>query len=63
MHAASRHGTPSLTSLPKDDEMICEVRPPSRGGAYPEKVGWKRDKIDEQKVYLTILMSFLRRIE
>ena len=27
MHAASRHGTPSLTSLPKDDEVSCEVRP------------------------------------
>ena len=28
MHAASRHGTPNLTSLPKDDEVSCEVRPP-----------------------------------
>ena len=28
MHAASRHGTTSLTSLPKDDEVSCEVRPP-----------------------------------
>ena len=28
VHAASRHGTPSLTSLPKDDEVSCEVRPP-----------------------------------
>ena len=28
MHAASRHGTPSLTSHPKDDEGSCEVRPP-----------------------------------
>ena len=28
MHAASRHGTPSLTSLRKDDEVRCEVRPP-----------------------------------
>ena len=27
MHAASRHGTPSLTSLPKDDEVSCKVRP------------------------------------
>ena len=27
MHAASRHGTPSLTSLRKDDEVSCEVRP------------------------------------
>ena len=27
MHAASRHGTPSLTSLPKDDEVSCEVSP------------------------------------
>ena len=27
MHAASRHGTPSLTSLPKDGEVSCEVRP------------------------------------
>ena len=26
MHAAARHGTPSLTSLPKDDEVSCEVR-------------------------------------
>ena len=29
-----------------------------RGGASPEKVGWKRDRIDGQKVYLTIFMSF-----
>ena len=41
VHAASRHGTPTLTSLPKDDEVSCEdemscedevsceVRPPS----------------------------------
>ena len=28
MHAASRHGTPSLTSLPKDDEVSSEIRPP-----------------------------------
>ena len=28
MHAASRHGTPGLTFLPKDDEVSCEVRPP-----------------------------------
>ena len=28
MHAASRQGTPSLTSLSKDDEVSCEVRPP-----------------------------------
>ena len=28
MHAASRHGTPSLTSLSKDDVVSCEVRPP-----------------------------------
>ena len=28
MYAASRHGTPSLTSLPKDDEVSCEVRSP-----------------------------------
>ena len=28
VHAASRHGTPSLTSLPKNDEVSCEVRPP-----------------------------------
>ena len=28
MHAAARHGTPRLTSLPKDDEVRCEVRPP-----------------------------------
>ena len=34
-----------------------------RGGASPEKVGWKRDGIDGQKVYLTILMSFLLRNE
>ena len=27
MHAASRHGTPSLTSLPKDDEVSGEVMP------------------------------------
>ena len=27
MHAASRHGTPSLTFLSKDDEMSGEVRP------------------------------------
>ena len=30
-----------------------------RGGASPEKVGWKSDRIDGQKVYLTIFMSFL----
>ena len=28
VHAAPRHGAPSLTSLPKDDEVSCEVRPP-----------------------------------
>ena len=28
MHTASRHGTPSLASLPKDDEVNCAVRPP-----------------------------------
>ena len=28
MHAASMHGTPILTSLPKDDELSCKVRPP-----------------------------------
>ena len=28
MHAASWHGTPSLTSPPKDDEVSSEVRPP-----------------------------------
>ena len=27
MHAASRHGTPSLASLPKDGEVSCEVSP------------------------------------
>ena len=27
VHVASRHGSPSLMSLPKDDEVICEVRP------------------------------------
>ena len=25
MHVASRHGTPRLTSPPKDDEVSCEV--------------------------------------
>ena len=35
----------------------------SRGGASLEKVGWKRDRIDGQKVYLTIFMSFLLRNE
>ena len=34
-----------------------------RGGASPEKMGWKRDRIDGQKVYLTIFMSFLLRNE
>ena len=28
MRSAVRDRTPSLTSLPKDDEVICEVRPP-----------------------------------
>ena len=28
MHATSRHGTPSLTPLPKDDEVSSGVRPP-----------------------------------
>ena len=28
VHAGSGHGSPSLTSLPKDDEMSCELRPP-----------------------------------
>ena len=28
MDAASRHGTTNLTSLPKDDEVSGEVRPP-----------------------------------
>ena len=31
----------------------------TRGGASPEKVGWKSDRIDGQQVYLTIFMSFL----
>ena len=26
MHAASRHGSPTLTSLPKDGGMICSGR-------------------------------------
>ena len=26
MHAVVRHGTPSLTSLPKDGEVSCEVQ-------------------------------------
>ena len=30
-----------------------------RGVTSPEKVGWKRDKTDDQKVCLTIFMSFL----
>ena len=34
-----------------------------RGGASPEKVGWKGDRIDGQKVYLMIFMSFLLRNE
>ena len=34
-----------------------------RGGASPEKVGWKRDQINGQKVYVTIFMSFLLRNE
>ena len=34
-----------------------------RGGARPEKVGWKGDRIDGQKVYLTIFTSFLLRNE
>ena len=34
-----------------------------RGGASPEKVGWKRDRMDGQKVYLTIFTSFLLRNE
>ena len=28
MHAPVRNGTSSLTSLPKEDEASCEVRPP-----------------------------------
>ena len=28
MHAAVRHRTSNLTSLPKRDEVSCEVRPP-----------------------------------
>ena len=28
VYPASRHGTPSLTSLSKDDEVSCKVRPP-----------------------------------
>ena len=27
MHAAMRHGAPSLMSLPKDGKVGCEVRP------------------------------------
>ena len=30
----------------------------SRGGASPEQVGWKRDRIDGQKVSLTIFILF-----
>ena len=39
MHAASRHGTPSLTSLPKDDGVSCfgrsSGRSPIRKVAHP----------------------------
>ena len=34
-----------------------------RGGASLEKMGWNRDKIDGQKVYLTIFISLLLRSE
>ena len=34
-----------------------------QGRCQPRKVGWKRDRIDGQKVYLTILTSFLLRNE
>ena len=30
MHAASRHGTPSLTSIPKDGGVSCFGRSPGR---------------------------------
>ena len=45
MHAASRHGTPSLTFLPKDDEVSCEVRPPMvmimrLNGDFGDMVTW-----------------------
>ena len=46
----------------KEKQCIWEADP-FRGGASPEKVGWKRDRIDGQKVYLTILTSFLLRNE
>ena len=46
-----------LTDFPS----TCQFLQPIRGSASTEKVGWKRDGIDEQKVYLTIVMSFLFR--
>ena len=35
----------------------------SKGDASPEKVGWERDRVDGQRAYLTILISFLLRNE
>ena len=50
MHAASRHGTPSLTSLPKDENFsharLAEIyelgrRDPGEAGSYKQhQVGW-----------------------
>ena len=52
-HAASRHGTHSLTSIPKDGEASCLLRPPRRGGNFhtwshgyvsPLKMGFEPQK-------------------
>ena len=54
-----------LDKVQMDTIVIYALTPSTlfRGGASPEKVGWKRDRIDGQKVYLTIFMSFLLRNE
>ena len=47
-----------LTLQPKQSGGQGSI-PGSRGGASPEKVEWKRDRIDGQKLYLTIFISLL----
>ena len=55
---------PSPNLLPSGAEGLAGLpNLPNRGGASPEKVGWKKDRMDGQKVYLTIFMPFLLRNE
>ena len=54
MHAAVRHGTPSLTSLPKDSEVHHEVRPPSSPnfGGNSNELQWILQKDLDRAIFL-----------